>query len=75
VPILSRIAARITDPGVGASTCASGNQVWRGKIGTLIAKARAKAPKSQSSSVRPRGTSRRSTYANDATPKTSWALK
>jgi hypothetical protein len=25
------------DPAVGASTCASGSQVWKGKIGTLIA--------------------------------------
>ena len=24
--------------GVGASTCASGSQVWNGKTGTLIAK-------------------------------------
>ena len=29
---------------MGASTCASGSQVWNGNIGTLIAKARKKAP-------------------------------
>src|SRR5579872_4959540 len=37
VPIFSRTAARITDPAVGASTCASGSQVWNGNIGTLMA--------------------------------------
>ena len=31
---------------MGASTCASGSQVWNGNIGTLIAKASAKAAKS-----------------------------
>src|SRR5690349_834823 len=35
--------ARITDPAVGASVCASGSQVWNGNIGTLIANARKKA--------------------------------
>src|SRR5881396_92710 len=38
VPIFRRTAARITEPAVGASTWASGNQVWNGNIGTLIAK-------------------------------------
>ena len=37
------IAARITEPAVGASTWASGSQVWNGNIGTLIAKARKNA--------------------------------
>ena len=37
VPIFSRTPARITEPAVGASTCASGSQVWNGNIGTLIA--------------------------------------
>jgi len=27
--------AKITDPGVGASTWASGNQIWTGKTGIL----------------------------------------
>ena len=31
------------EPAVGASTWASGSQVWKGHIGTLIAKARPKA--------------------------------
>ena len=43
VPIFRRTPARITLPGVGASTWASGNHVWKGKSGTLMAKARAKA--------------------------------
>jgi hypothetical protein len=36
----------MTEPAVGASTWASGSQVWNGNIGTLMAKARAKAAKS-----------------------------
>ena len=43
MPIFSSTPARITLPAVGASVCASGSQVWNGNIGTLIAKARAKA--------------------------------
>src|ERR1041384_485694 len=38
VPIFSRTPARITEPAVGASVCASGSQVWNGNIGTLMAK-------------------------------------
>src|ERR1700742_3822019 len=37
-PIFRRIAARITEPAVGASTCASGSQVWTGHIGIFTAK-------------------------------------
>src|SRR6202046_2373268 len=37
-PIFKRIAARITEPAVGASTWASGSQVWTGHIGSLTAK-------------------------------------
>src|ERR1700758_2728506 len=37
-PIFSSTPARIMLIGVGASTWASGNQVWNGKTGTLIAK-------------------------------------
>ena len=33
----------MTDPAVGACTCASGSQVWNGNSGTLIANATAKA--------------------------------
>ena len=42
-PIFNMIAARITEPPVGASTCASGNQVCTGHMGILTAKARRKA--------------------------------
>src|ERR1700747_187307 len=38
VPIFSSTLARITDPAVGASVCASGSQVWNGNIGTFTAK-------------------------------------
>ena len=47
MPIFSSTPARITEPAVGASTWASGSQVWNGNIGTLIAKASAKARNSQ----------------------------
>src|ERR1700758_4786322 len=43
VPIFSRTPARMTDPAVGASTCASGSQVWNGNIGTLMANPRKNA--------------------------------
>src|SRR5579862_3950588 len=48
VPIFSSTAARITDPAVGASTCASGSQVWNGNIGTLMAKPMKNAQKTTS---------------------------
>jgi hypothetical protein len=42
-PIFSSTPARMTDPAVGASTCASGNHVWTGHIGTFTAKDAKKA--------------------------------
>src|SRR5690242_6042807 len=45
VPIFSRTLARITEPAVGASVCASGSQVWNGNIGTFTAKPTKKAQK------------------------------
>ena len=45
-PIFRRTPASSTEPAVGASTWASGSQVWKGNIGTFMAKARAKAAKS-----------------------------
>ena len=45
MPIFRSTAARITEPAVGASVCASGSQVWNGNIGTLIANPRKKARK------------------------------
>src|SRR6266852_5931535 len=47
VPIFSSTAARMIDPAVGASVCASGSQVWNGNIGTLIAKPKKNAKNSQ----------------------------
>src|ERR1035438_6380138 len=38
VPIFSRTLARITEPAVGASVCASGSQVCNGNMGTFTAK-------------------------------------
>ena len=38
VPSFSRMAARMTEPCVGAWVWASGSQVWNGNIGTLTAK-------------------------------------
>jgi hypothetical protein len=46
------MAARITEPPVGASTCASGSQVCTGHIGTFTAKARRNAIKIQRCSMR-----------------------
>ncbi len=40
--------ARITDPAVGASTWASGSQVWTGHIGIFTAKDAKNASQSQS---------------------------
>src|SRR6478672_8919334 len=45
VPILRSTLARMTEPAVGASTCASGSQVWKGHIGTFTAKPRKNAQK------------------------------
>src|SRR5208282_2401718 len=47
VPIFSRTAARMTEPAVGASTCASGSQVWNGHIGTFTANEAKNARNSQ----------------------------
>ncbi len=46
-PHLQQTPARMTEPAVGASTCASGSQVWNGNRGTLIANASANARKNQ----------------------------
>src|SRR5436189_5841118 len=42
VPIFRRTPARMTEPAVGASVCASGSQVWNGNMGTLMANAKKK---------------------------------
>src|ERR1700686_5828722 len=46
-PIFKRIASRITDPAVGASTWASGSQVWTGHIGIFTANEAKKASQAQ----------------------------
>src|SRR6185436_16292049 len=51
VPIFRSTAARITEPAVGASTWASGNQVWNGNIGTLMANPTKNARKIQNCRV------------------------
>ena len=48
------MAARITEPTVGAWVWASGSQVWNGNIGTLMAKPRNMPPKISSAVVRVR---------------------
>ena len=37
-PNFNKIPANTTEPAVGASTCASGNQIWTGTIGIFDAK-------------------------------------
>src|ERR1700759_4982983 len=46
-PIFKRMPARMTEPAVGARTCASGSQVGTGHIGILTAKLAKKASHSQ----------------------------
>jgi len=48
---LSNTPARIIEPAVGASVCASGSQVWNGQMGTLMAKAITKAQKATAFTV------------------------
>ncbi len=45
VPSFNSTAARITEPWVGAWVWASGSQVWKGNIGTLIPKPMNMPPK------------------------------
>ena len=53
VPSFSRIAARITEPCVGAWVWASGSHVWNGNIGTFTAKPTNIPAKIQICTVRP----------------------
>jgi hypothetical protein len=77
VPIFSSTPARITDPAVGACTCACGSQVWKGKMGTLMANASAKAKKSSPCSRGPRmvDSCRKSKYEKVGVPKIACPLK
>ena len=67
----------MTEPAVGACTCASGSQVWKGNIGTLMAKARAKAANpricSVGSVIVPRSASRSNAPVHE--PVAAWWLK
>jgi len=51
VPSFSRIAARMTDPMVGAAVCASGSHVWNGHIGTLTANPRKRPANTRKANV------------------------
>src|SRR5437763_1514246 len=56
VPIFNMTDASMTEPAVGASTCASGSQVCKGNSGTLMAKAIKNARKSQREAAAEPGT-------------------
>jgi hypothetical protein len=58
------IAARITEPPVGASTCASGSHVCTGHIGTLTANDSANAMKIRICAVSDSGRCHHSTIEN-----------
>ena len=50
-PSFRRMAARSTDPTVGAAVWASGSQVWKGHIGTFTAKPKNIAPNTSQAKV------------------------
>ncbi len=54
MPIFKSTPARMTEMGVGASTCASGSQVWKGNIGILMAKPMKSATQATRTKVIPR---------------------
>ena len=71
VPIFSRTPARMTEPAVGASVCASGSQVWNGKIGTLIGerdRERGEDPRLRAERELRRELERAAMYENVASP-------
>src|SRR5579862_6684856 len=65
VPIFSRTLARITEPAVGASVCASGSQVWNGNMGTFTAKPTKNAQKTHHCMVGERLVRIRSARSNE----------
>ena len=71
------IAARITEPAVGASVWASGSHVWNGNIGTLIANARENARNAPTCSAGenppPAPKARRVSKSNAPTHDPPWA--
>ena len=54
MPIFRSTPARMTETGVGASTCASGNQVWNGNIGILMANPMKRPTKTIFANAKPR---------------------
>src|SRR5580765_486653 len=72
VPIFRSTAARITEPAVGASVCASGSQVWNGNIGTLIAKPRKNARKIHHCRLNGRDSLWNTVTSNVYTPVSLW---
>ena len=68
VPILSMTPAKITEPGVGASTWASGSHVWNGNTGTFMANDNAKAPSNKVCTGSGRCALYKSAKANELTP-------
>ena len=67
-PNFSNTLASITLPAVGASTCASGNHVWNGNIGTFTANAAKKAQNSQACSQAGYSASLSARISNDSFP-------
>ena len=73
VPSFSRIAARITEPCVGAWVWASGSQVWNGNIGTFTAKPMNIPAKIQICTVRPSSGPASMRYGNEKLSAPVWA--
>ena len=57
-PSFNMMAARRTEPTVGAAVWASGSQVWNGHIGTLTANPRNRAPNTRKAKVPVKGLSK-----------------
>src|SRR5437762_5128180 len=72
VPIFRRTAARMTEPAVGASVCASGSHVWNGNIGTLIANPRKNARKTHHCRLNGNESFWNCVMSNVYTPLTLW---
>src|SRR5689334_9551542 len=72
VPIFSITPARITDPAVGASVCASGSHVWNGNIGTFTANPTKKARKIHHWRLYGMFSCWNAVMSNEYTPVTLW---
>ena len=69
MPIFRSTPARMTEIGVGASTCASGNQVWKGNIGILMANPMKRPTKTSLAKAKPRIGEARPNCAGVALPR------